>query len=147
MQNRKSSSSPVHPKASAPDWSGVPRRGYRVVANSRSIKPSDDPDILAVAGDIADPETAAAHRREALERFGRIDTLVNNAGVFIAKPFTSTPTRTSPRNLAINVGGFFHITQAGAARNAEAGLRSRRQHHDQPGRSANSRRAVGARRR
>src|SRR5512132_4745051 len=63
-------------------------RNYRVVANSRSIKPSSDPDILAVAGDIADPKTAQRIVSQALERFGRIDTLVNNAGIFIAKPFT-----------------------------------------------------------
>src|SRR5713226_5230295 len=63
-------------------------RNYRVVANSRSIKPSADPDILAVAGDIADPKTAERLVSQAIERFGRIDTLVNNAGVFVAKPFT-----------------------------------------------------------
>ena len=63
-------------------------RGYRVVANSRSIKPSNDPDVLTVAGDIADPATADRVIDEALARFGRVDTLVNNAGIFIAKPFT-----------------------------------------------------------
>ena len=45
-------------------------------------------DILAVRGDVSDPETAEQSSREALERFGRIDTLVNNAGIFVAKPFT-----------------------------------------------------------
>ena len=68
-------------------------RGYRVVANSRSIKASNDPDILAVAGDIADPAVAQRIVREGLEKFGRIDTLVNNAGVFIAKPFTQYTAR------------------------------------------------------
>jgi NAD(P)-dependent dehydrogenase (short-subunit alcohol dehydrogenase family) len=63
-------------------------RGYRVIANSRSIKASNDPDIHVVAGDIADPAVAQRIVREGLEKFGRIDTLVNNAGVFIAKPFT-----------------------------------------------------------
>src|SRR5713226_8646124 len=63
-------------------------RNYRVVANSRSIKPSTDPHVLTVAGDVSDPATAKAIVSQALERFGRIDTLVNNAGIFIAKPFT-----------------------------------------------------------
>src|SRR5258705_8841087 len=64
-------------------------RNYRVVANSRSIKPTADPDVLAVAGDVADPKTAQRIVSEAIARFGRIDTLVNNAGIFVAKPFTS----------------------------------------------------------
>src|SRR5215469_7394964 len=64
-------------------------RNYRVVANSRSIKPSSDPDILAVAGDIADPAVARRLIAEGLERFGRVDTLVNNAGIFIANRFTN----------------------------------------------------------
>src|SRR5262245_22540781 len=63
-------------------------RGYRVVANSRSIKPDASADVLAVAGDIADPAVADRVIGEAVARFGRIDTLVNNAGMFIAKPFT-----------------------------------------------------------
>src|SRR5687768_1018764 len=60
-------------------------RGYRVVANSRSIKPDVSADILAVAGDIADPAVADRVIGGAVERFGRVDTLVNNAGMFIAK--------------------------------------------------------------
>ena len=63
-------------------------RNFRVVANARSIKPSSDPDILAVAGDIADPKTAERIVSQALERFGRVDTLVNNAGILVAKHFT-----------------------------------------------------------
>jgi len=56
--------------------------GYRVVANSRSIQPSDDPDILTLAGDIALPQVAERVIAEGFDWFGRIDTLVNNAGVF-----------------------------------------------------------------
>ena len=56
-------------------------RGYRVIANSRSIKPSNDPDILTVAGDIGDRAVAERIVREGVARFGRIDTLVNNAGM------------------------------------------------------------------
>jgi NAD(P)-dependent dehydrogenase (short-subunit alcohol dehydrogenase family) len=61
---------------------------YRVVATARSIKPTDDPDILAVAGDIGDRETARRVISDGIARFGRIDTLVNNAGIYIGKPFT-----------------------------------------------------------
>ncbi len=63
-------------------------QGHRVVATSRSIGPSDDPDLVTVAGDIGDPAVARRVVDTAIERFGRVDTLVNNAGVFIAKPFT-----------------------------------------------------------
>lgn len=90
-------------------------RGYRVVANSRSIKPSNDPDILAVAGDIADPAVARRIVSEGIAQFGRIDTLVNNAGVFIAKPFTQYTGDDYANAIAVNVGGFFHITQAALA--------------------------------
>jgi NAD(P)-dependent dehydrogenase (short-subunit alcohol dehydrogenase family) len=86
-------------------------RNYRVVANSRSIKPSSDPDILAVAGDIADPKTAQRIVSQALERFGRIDTLVNNAGIFVAKPFTDYTEEDYVSVLAINLGSFFHLTK------------------------------------
>ena len=63
------------------------QRGYSVVATSRSITPSDQSDVAAVAGDIADPATSDAVIKAALDRFGRVDTLINNAGIFIAKPF------------------------------------------------------------
>jgi len=62
-------------------------RNYRVVATARSIKPSGDADVLAVPGDITSRETAQRAISEGMARFGRIDTLVNNAGIFIAKPF------------------------------------------------------------
>src|SRR5436190_21017093 len=58
-------------------------RGYRVVANSRSIKPDAAADVLAVPGDIADPKVAERVIAEAVAKFGRVDTLVNNAGVFV----------------------------------------------------------------
>src|SRR4029079_12538228 len=63
-------------------------RGYRVVANSRSIEPADSADFLTVAGNIADPAVAERVIDSAVENCGRVDTLVNNAGMFIAKPFT-----------------------------------------------------------
>src|ERR1700722_18288304 len=63
-------------------------QGWAVVANSRQMIPPQDPQVLAVDGDIADPSTAGRIVEGALRRFGRIDTLINNAGVFISKPFT-----------------------------------------------------------
>jgi NAD(P)-dependent dehydrogenase (short-subunit alcohol dehydrogenase family) len=89
-------------------------RDFRVVANARSIRPSSDPDILAVAGDIADPKTAERIVSQALERFGRIDTLVNNAGIFVAKPFTDYTDEDYASVLAINLDGFFHVTRRAA---------------------------------
>ena len=90
-------------------------RNYRVIANSRSIKPSSDPDVIAVAGDIADRTVAARIIAEAMSRFGRIDTLVNNAGIFIAKPFTAYTAEDYSSVLSVNVDGFFHITQLAIA--------------------------------
>jgi NAD(P)-dependent dehydrogenase (short-subunit alcohol dehydrogenase family) len=88
---------------------------YRVVATARSIKPSDDANILSVAGDIADPATAQRVIAEAVARFGRIDTLVNNAGVFVAKPFTSYTAEEYAAITAVNLAGFFYITQLAIA--------------------------------
>ena len=87
-------------------------RDYRVVATARSIKQTGDEDILAVRGDISAPETAQRVVREAIQRFGRIDTLVNNAGIFIAKPFTEYTAKDFEAVLATNTAGFFHVTQA-----------------------------------
>src|SRR4051812_12020410 len=68
---------------------GYQTRGYRVVANSRSIKPDAyGGDVLAVAGDITEPAIAERVVRDAVARFGRVDTLVNNAGIFVPRPFT-----------------------------------------------------------
>lgn len=96
-------------------------RNYRVVATSRSIKPSADPDIHTVAGDISQPETADRIVREGIERFGRIDSLVNNAGVFLAKPFVEMTQEDYDHNLGVNVAGFFHITQRAAAKMLKQG--------------------------
>ncbi|RUL63202.1 SDR family oxidoreductase [Dyella dinghuensis] len=90
-------------------------RDYRVIANSRSIKPSSDPDVVTVAGDIGDRGVAERIVKEAMDRFGRIDTLVNNAGSFMAKPFTAFTVDDYVKTLATNLDGFFHITQAAIA--------------------------------
>lgn len=95
--------------------------GYRVVANSRSIKPSNDPDVLVVPGDISDRDVAGRIAAEGLAAFGRIDTLVNNAGVFIAKPFTQYTVEDYATALSVNVAGFFHITQAAVAQMEKQG--------------------------
>ena len=86
-------------------------RNYRVVANSRSIKPSSDPDVITVAGDIGDRAVAKRVVEEAIKHFGRIDTLVNNAGIFTAKPFTAFSEQDYADNISVNLNGFFHITQ------------------------------------
>ena len=90
-------------------------RNYRVVATARSVKPSVDPDILAIPGDIADRKTAERAISEGRARFGRIDTLVNNAGIFIAKPFTEYAEADYAAMLGVNVAGFFHMTQLAIA--------------------------------
>ena len=86
-------------------------RNYRVIAISRSIKPSADADVVAVQGDVADPQTADLALRQALDRFGRVDTLVNNAGIFMAKPFTMYSNDDYAAYISTNVTGFFQMTQ------------------------------------
>ena len=88
---------------------------YRIVATARSIKPSEDPNIVTVAGDIADPATARRVIAEGVARFGRIDTLINNAGVFIAKPFTGYTAEDYAAVTGVNLNGFFYITQLAIA--------------------------------
>jgi NAD(P)-dependent dehydrogenase (short-subunit alcohol dehydrogenase family) len=87
------------------------RRGWAVVATSRAIKPSGDPDVLTVDGDIAQTATADRIISEALGRFGRIDTLVNNAGVYISKPFTDYTADDYATVVGVNLTGFFQLTQ------------------------------------
>jgi NAD(P)-dependent dehydrogenase (short-subunit alcohol dehydrogenase family) len=96
-------------------------RGYRVVANSRSIKPSGDADVLTVPGDIAKPDTARRLVEQGLERFGRIDSLVNNAGIFIGKRFTDYTEAEFDQALAVNLAGFFHVTQGAIAAMVQQG--------------------------
>ena len=90
-------------------------RNYQVVATSRSIEPSDDDAILTVPGDIADRKTAERAIIEGVTRFGRIDTLVNNAGIFIAKPFTEYTQADYEVYLGTNIAGFFRMTQLAIA--------------------------------
>ncbi|WP_445679992.1 SDR family NAD(P)-dependent oxidoreductase [Radicibacter daui] len=90
-------------------------RNWRVVATSRSIKPSNDPDVLTVAGDIGDPATGPKVVAEALKKFGRVDSLINNAGIFVASPFTGYTAEQYAQVVATNLNGFFFISQAAAA--------------------------------
>jgi NAD(P)-dependent dehydrogenase (short-subunit alcohol dehydrogenase family) len=85
--------------------------GYAVVGTARAMPGSKDPGLLTVSGDIAEAETAQRVVGLALERFGRIDTLVNNAGLFIGKPFTEYTPADYAAMTAVNLTGFFHITQ------------------------------------
>jgi len=90
--------------------------GYRVVANARRATAAgtleSSQNLVLVDGDVANPETAAALTRTAVDRFGSVDLLVNNAGIFIAKAFTDTETDDFQRLLSTNLTGFFHVTQA-----------------------------------
>ena len=90
---------------------GYRAQGWAVVANSLKIKPADDPAVLTVEGDVSKPATAGRIVGAALKRFGRIDTLVNNAGVFIGKPFTNYTMEDYQLAVAVNLTGFFLMTQ------------------------------------
>ena len=96
--------------------------GYAVVANSRSITASEHSDVITVPGDISDPAVAGKVISTAMEKFGRIDTLVNNAGIFIGKPFTEYTQEDYNNILQVNLGGFFHITQKTIAQMLEQGV-------------------------
>lgn len=93
---------------------GFRARGHCVVANSRSIGSSADDGVVTVAGDVADPAVADRIVATAVERFGRIDTLVANAGIFIAKPFTAYSLADFNAVMATNVAGFLHLAQRAA---------------------------------
>jgi NAD(P)-dependent dehydrogenase (short-subunit alcohol dehydrogenase family) len=96
-------------------------KGYRVVANSRSITPDSSAGVLAVPGDIADPAVAERVIAEAVARFGRVDTLVNNAGMFIAKPFTEHTPDDFARKTSLNLAGFFYVSQRAIRRMLDQG--------------------------
>lgn len=89
--------------------------GYSVVATSRRASSCPDlvasPHLALVDGDVADARTAERAVEETRARFGRLDLLVNNAGIFIAKPFTDYTSDDYDRLLSTNLAGFFHMTQ------------------------------------
>ncbi|NEL40755.1 MAG: SDR family oxidoreductase, partial [Xanthomonas perforans] len=90
---------------------GYRDRGWRVLGVSRTIAPANEADWFTVAGDVADPATAQAVIAQAIDRFGRVDTLVNNAGVFIGEAFTDYSEDQYRRIVATNLDGFFHMTR------------------------------------
>jgi NAD(P)-dependent dehydrogenase (short-subunit alcohol dehydrogenase family) len=85
--------------------------GYAVVAAARSMDPSSDPHLRAVSGDVSDPASAQRIVDEAVQHFGRVDCLVNNAGIYIGKPFTEYTLDDYAAITAVNLAGFFHMTQ------------------------------------
>jgi len=91
------------------------QHGYRVVANSRNITRANpfpaSADLALVDGDIGDPKTSAVIADTAITRFGRIDALVNNAGIYISKPFTDYTVDDLRALVSVNIDGFVFITQ------------------------------------
>jgi NAD(P)-dependent dehydrogenase (short-subunit alcohol dehydrogenase family) len=89
------------------------REGYNVVATSlnasQHLTPSGS--LVVTDGDISKPETATKTVEAAISRFGSIDLLVNNAGIYLTKPFTEFTTEDFSALVAINLFGFFYITQ------------------------------------
>lgn len=90
---------------------GYRQRGWAVLANALNTRPSDDPDVLTVDGDVSEPATGDRIISEALRRFGRVDTLVNNAGLYIGKPFTDYTDADYATVVGVNLTGFFVMTQ------------------------------------
>lgn len=100
---------------------GYRDRGWSVVANSRGIKPSPDPQVLAVDGDISEPATTDRIIDQALGHFGHIDTLINNAGVYLSKPFTDYTAEDYALVVGVNLTGFFRLTQRAIAEMVKGG--------------------------
>ncbi len=90
---------------------GYRQAGYAVVGVARSMPPSDERDYLTVACDITDADATQRVVERALDRFGRVDTLVNNAGLYIGKPFAEYTADDYVAITAVNLAGFFHMAQ------------------------------------
>jgi NAD(P)-dependent dehydrogenase (short-subunit alcohol dehydrogenase family) len=97
------------------------RRGWAVVAVSRTIRPDSDPAVLSIDADLTEAATADRVTTEAMGRFGRIDTLINNAGVFVSKPFTDYTADDYALVVGLNLAGFFWLTQGAIGQMVERG--------------------------
>jgi NAD(P)-dependent dehydrogenase (short-subunit alcohol dehydrogenase family) len=91
------------------------RQGWAVVATARTIEPSKDPDLVTVDGDLSDSATSERIVAEALARFGHVDTLINNAGLYMSKPFTEYSPKDYADCVGVNLTGFFVLTQRAVA--------------------------------
>jgi NAD(P)-dependent dehydrogenase (short-subunit alcohol dehydrogenase family) len=89
--------------------------GYAAVANSRTIGERDDPMVHTIGGDIAHPGVGQRIVDAAMGRFGRVDTVVNNAGIFVSKPFTDYTDEDYDTVTGVNLRGFFEVTRASVA--------------------------------
>lgn len=100
---------------------GYRKAGYAVVATSRTIGESDDPMVVTVAADLAQRGEGTRVIETALARFGRVDTVVNNAGIFVAKPFTDYTDADFDAVTGVNLRGFFEVSRAGLAAMCDGG--------------------------
>jgi NAD(P)-dependent dehydrogenase (short-subunit alcohol dehydrogenase family) len=98
---------------------GYRRAGYAVIGVALSTPTPDEDDFVAIAGDVTDPTTAQRAVDQALNRYGRLDTLINNAGIYIGKPFSDYTFDDFTAITAVNLTGFFHMTQRAIAEMAE----------------------------
>ncbi len=87
------------------------REGYRVVANARRMSLEESDDLAIIEGDVAEPGTGEKLAQVAVERFGRLDVLINNAGIFVPKPFVDYSREDFERVVGTNLAGFFYVTQ------------------------------------